>query len=180
MTADEFNAAHPIGTLVLAFPGSRDGRALYTRTRTPAWNLSGHPVVSVEGYPGGIALTHIETPEGAPSTDDAMREDHVQDRARPDAARRQWDAWLAEHDARIRTAAAREALDGLSVYAQHRGDVALTGRAMDEWNMAGLAALDYRDTHYPEPFTWTEEEDKRRLQSIADGAADHYPEDVTP
>lgn len=63
MTADEFNAAHPVGTRVLAFPGSRDGRALYTRTRTPAWNLSGHPVVSVEGYPGGIALTHIETPE---------------------------------------------------------------------------------------------------------------------
>lgn len=51
----------PVGTQVLAWPGSRDGRAMLTRTRTPVWRLNGgDPVVSVEGYAGGIALTHIE------------------------------------------------------------------------------------------------------------------------
>ena len=73
MTADEFNAAHPIGTPVLAFPGTRDGRALLTRTRTPAWRLGGHTdVVAVEGSAGGvdltIALTHIEIVEETPAT----------------------------------------------------------------------------------------------------------------
>ncbi|MYR55243.1 hypothetical protein GTY54_02940 [Streptomyces sp. SID625] len=36
-------------------------RALTTVTRTPAWTLDhGAPVVSVEGYAGGIHLTHID------------------------------------------------------------------------------------------------------------------------
>lgn len=48
------------------------------------------------------------------TADEDMREDHVQGRARPDAARRQWDAWLAEHDARIRTAAHSD----LTVYSE--------------------------------------------------------------
>ena len=65
MTADEFNAAHPIGTPVLAFPGTREGRGMLTRTRTPAWNIGKHAVVSVEGYAGGIALTHIIITEEA-------------------------------------------------------------------------------------------------------------------
>lgn len=141
MTADEFNAAHPVGTRVLAFPGTQEGRALHTRTRTPAWDIGDTPVVSVEDYPGGISLTHIEIIEGAPSTDDDMREDHVQDRARPDAARRQWDAWLAEHDARIRTAAAREALDGLFDTVQTESGIRMH------------IATRYRDTHYPEDVT---------------------------
>lgn len=59
MTADEFNATHSVGTPVLAFPGTRDGRGMLTRTRTPAWTIGEHAVVSVEGYAGGIALTHI-------------------------------------------------------------------------------------------------------------------------
>ena len=59
MTADEFNSDHPIGTTVIAFPGTRDGRAMLTHTRTPAWTIGEHAVVSVEGYAGGIALTHI-------------------------------------------------------------------------------------------------------------------------
>jgi hypothetical protein len=55
-----------IGTVVLAFPGSRDGRAIYTKTRSKPWVLpSGDAVVMVNGYPGGIALTHIEV---APTT----------------------------------------------------------------------------------------------------------------
>jgi hypothetical protein len=59
-TVDSFNAACPIGTPVLAFPGSRDGRALMTTTRSTAWLVGPEPVVMVEHYAGGIALTHIE------------------------------------------------------------------------------------------------------------------------
>lgn len=34
---------------------------LRTKTRSVAWTLgSGEPVVAVKGYPGGIALSHIE------------------------------------------------------------------------------------------------------------------------
>ena len=82
--ADAFNARYPIGTPVVAYPGIRpehpvavahrkrveDGRTfgttdpckrLDTVTRTPAWILGhGDPVVSVEGYAGGICLTHID------------------------------------------------------------------------------------------------------------------------
>lgn len=61
MTADDWNRLFPIGTPVLAWPGVRDAEPMRTQTRTPAWTLGhGAPVVSVEGYPGGIALTHIE------------------------------------------------------------------------------------------------------------------------
>lgn len=60
LTVTGFNAKHDVGTRVLAFPGSRDGRALMTRTRTPAWYVGSKPCVSVEGYAGGIALSHIE------------------------------------------------------------------------------------------------------------------------
>jgi len=66
VTADEFNAAHPIGTPVVAFPGTREGRGALTRTRTPAWTIGKHAVVSVEAYAGGIALTHIIVVEESP------------------------------------------------------------------------------------------------------------------
>ncbi|OPC84167.1 hypothetical protein B4N89_27465 [Embleya scabrispora] len=60
-TAGQWNALHPVGTPVHAWPGCRDAEPMTTRTRTPAWTLGhGAPVVSVEGYPGGISLTHIE------------------------------------------------------------------------------------------------------------------------
>ncbi|MFJ2778082.1 hypothetical protein [Kitasatospora sp. NPDC087315] len=93
MNAEQWNALHPIGTPVVAYPGVRpedplaaavrkrqaDGRfleeadadlcrALTIVTRTPAWTLGhGDPVVSVEGYPGGIHLTHIDVIVEAPS-----------------------------------------------------------------------------------------------------------------
>ncbi len=57
---DIFNEHYPVGTGVLAFPGSRDGRAILTTTRSSAWCVGNEPVVMVEGYSGGIALTHIE------------------------------------------------------------------------------------------------------------------------
>lgn len=62
----------PVGTPVLAWPGSRDERALLTRTRTDVWVTSGQHLVSVDGYAGGIALTHIEvlpTPGSASDRD---------------------------------------------------------------------------------------------------------------
>ncbi|MFD5208480.1 hypothetical protein ACFWNF_16320 [Streptomyces anulatus] len=82
--ADEFNARYPIGTPVMAYPSVRpehpvavthqqrakEGRTfgspdpckrLDTVTRTPAWILGdGSPVVSVEGYAGGIHLPHVD------------------------------------------------------------------------------------------------------------------------
>lgn len=61
LIAAEWNEHYPIGTPVLAFPASRDDRALRTPTRTPAWTLGhGAPIVSVEGYAGGIVLRHID------------------------------------------------------------------------------------------------------------------------
>lgn len=64
-TAEEWNIKHPIGTVVNAWPGTRDGAGLRTKTRSLAWTLgSGDPVVAVEGYPGGIALTHVEPVNG--------------------------------------------------------------------------------------------------------------------
>jgi hypothetical protein len=61
VTADQWNANHPIGTPVHAWPGLLTDDPITTRTRTPAWTLGhGEPVVSVDGYPGGIALDHIE------------------------------------------------------------------------------------------------------------------------
>ncbi|MCX5112173.1 hypothetical protein OOK13_40440 [Streptomyces sp. NBC_00378] len=61
MTADEWNERYPVGTPVLAYPGTRDDEPLDTVTRTPAWTLGhGAAVVSVEGEAGGIHLTHVD------------------------------------------------------------------------------------------------------------------------
>ncbi|MFJ8871040.1 hypothetical protein ACIRD6_35475 [Streptomyces sp. NPDC102473] len=67
--ADDFNAAFPVGTPVMAYPSCRpeynaaiaSETRLDTVTRTPAWLLGhGEPVVSVEGYAGGICLSHVD------------------------------------------------------------------------------------------------------------------------
>lgn len=61
MNADEWNARYPDGTPVTAYPDTRDDQPMYTRTRSAAWTLGhGAPVVSVEGYAGGIHLTHVD------------------------------------------------------------------------------------------------------------------------
>ena len=67
LTADEFNASYPVGTLVVAYPGFRPEVApnpvkrLITRTRSKAWDLAnGEPVVMVDGHAGGIALGHVD------------------------------------------------------------------------------------------------------------------------
>ena len=60
----------PVGTPVLFWPDATVGEGRPSVTRTPIWKMgSGTEVVSVEGYPGGIALTHIQTlPVGATTT----------------------------------------------------------------------------------------------------------------
>jgi hypothetical protein len=57
---EQFNAACPIGTPVLYWPGALEGEGRKSVTRSVAWMLGNHtPVVMVEGYAGGIAITHI-------------------------------------------------------------------------------------------------------------------------
>lgn len=64
MTADEWNATHPIGTRVRYWPilpPIPSAPAVETVTRSEAWVLgSGHPVVSVAGKTGGVSLDHLE------------------------------------------------------------------------------------------------------------------------
>jgi len=65
LTAEEFNSRHPVGTRVVAYPGTRGESGITTHTRTPAWTLGhGAAVVAVEGVVGGIALTHIDVIAG--------------------------------------------------------------------------------------------------------------------
>ena len=59
--ASAFNEANPMGTPVRFWPGARVGDGRPSRTRSRAWVMpSGHAVVLVEGYAGGIALTHVD------------------------------------------------------------------------------------------------------------------------
>lgn len=56
----QFNSVCPVGTPVLYWPGDRRDEGRKSATRSEAWLLGGHtPVVMVEGYAGGIALTHV-------------------------------------------------------------------------------------------------------------------------
>jgi len=65
----DLRAPLPIGTPVLAYPGIRPDdpfarairpKVLDTVTRSEVWEVGGTLVVSVEGYAGGIALSHID------------------------------------------------------------------------------------------------------------------------
>lgn len=57
---EQFNEVVPIGSPVLYWPGAREGEGRKSVTRSEAWLLGSHtPVVMVEGYPGGIALSHV-------------------------------------------------------------------------------------------------------------------------
>ncbi|OMI34469.1 hypothetical protein [Streptomyces sparsogenes] len=70
MNAEQFNARYPVGTPVMAYPGARpekfpNEKRLQTRTRSVAWTLGhGEPVVMVDGYTGGIALSHVDVIDG--------------------------------------------------------------------------------------------------------------------
>jgi hypothetical protein len=55
-----FNEVCPVGSPVFYWPGVREGEPRKSVTRSAAWLLGGHsPVVLVEGYAGGIALSHV-------------------------------------------------------------------------------------------------------------------------
>lgn len=65
-TADEWNARHPVGTPVHYWPGTRKAgdEPRTSKTSTAAYlPASGTPMVMVEDYRGGIALTHVEAVE---------------------------------------------------------------------------------------------------------------------
>jgi hypothetical protein len=66
---ESWNALHQVGTPVCYWPGFRTGPGTASKTRTPAWVVCGNAVVSVNGYPGGIALTHIELDKDAGQVD---------------------------------------------------------------------------------------------------------------
>ncbi|MCQ8831853.1 hypothetical protein [Streptomyces malaysiensis] len=75
MNAEQFNSRYPVGTPVMAYPGARpekfpNEKRLQTRTRSVAWALGhGEPVVMVDGYAGGIALTHVDVIEKPDATE---------------------------------------------------------------------------------------------------------------
>lgn len=57
---DQFNDLVPIGSPVAYWPGLRRGPGVLSATRSAAWLVGGGAaVVLVEGYAGGIALTHV-------------------------------------------------------------------------------------------------------------------------
>jgi hypothetical protein len=59
--AKAFTAANPVGTLVRFWPGVRAGEGRESAIRSDAWALlSGHVIVCVEAYPGGIDIGHVE------------------------------------------------------------------------------------------------------------------------
>jgi hypothetical protein len=60
------------GALVRYWPGVREGVGRVGRTRSEVWEVSGQPVVSIHGYAGGVALTHVELIEPAPGPPDTF------------------------------------------------------------------------------------------------------------
>ncbi|QGJ93521.1 hypothetical protein SEA_MUFASA8_73 [Arthrobacter phage Mufasa8] len=77
--AEKIEALSTIGTPVLYWPGVRHGEGRPSVTRSEVWELCGTPVVAVEGYAGGIALSHIEIVNDTPEqelADDMERNDH--------------------------------------------------------------------------------------------------------
>jgi hypothetical protein len=48
------------GTLVHYWPGVKVGHGTESRTRSAVWAVGGTLCVAVDGYAGGIALSHIE------------------------------------------------------------------------------------------------------------------------
>jgi len=75
LTAEQFNRTYPVGTVVRYWPGIKyGGSGAVARTRTPAWLVGATPCVSVEGYPGGIALTHVDIEPVEPETHDSGEE----------------------------------------------------------------------------------------------------------
>ncbi|MFE4420365.1 hypothetical protein [Streptomyces sp. NPDC056817] len=87
--ADAFNAAHPIGTPVVAYPGCRpeddpNDERLVTRTRSRAQVLGGHTaVVWVDGHGACIALTHVDPFRATDTSPEANAARYVPQNSRP-------------------------------------------------------------------------------------------------
>lgn len=58
---DQWNASHPVGTLVQyrSLIGEQTKWDVVGKTRSEAWVVCGEAVVSIEGKAGGVALTHL-------------------------------------------------------------------------------------------------------------------------
>jgi hypothetical protein len=90
-TADAWNAAHKVGTPVIAYPGGRpedfpNDERIFTTTRSRATVLGGHTaVVWVHGHSACIALTHIDVRTHATDGEAAEQRHWLYD-ADPDAA----------------------------------------------------------------------------------------------
>jgi hypothetical protein len=73
-----WNKTHPVGTEIVYWPGVMEGPGRESTVRSEAWILpSGIAVAKVEGYAGGIALTHI----GFRSEAQALAAEQVRDGA---------------------------------------------------------------------------------------------------
>lgn len=60
MTAEVWNELYPVGVPVRYWPVMGDGKYRDTITRGQAWTLGdGHPVVTIQGQPGGVSLYHL-------------------------------------------------------------------------------------------------------------------------
>jgi hypothetical protein len=61
-TAEEWNAAYPVGTPVTRYKLIRPlEEGVETRTRSKAWVMGGHSVmVMVEGHAGGVVLESVQ------------------------------------------------------------------------------------------------------------------------
>lgn len=58
--ARQFNELYPVGTPVVYWPVLGHPHCIKTLTRSRAWALSsGTPVVKVEGFAGGVAISHL-------------------------------------------------------------------------------------------------------------------------
>lgn len=64
MTAEEWNAAYPVGTPVRYFPVKGRPEHTDTVTRSEAWDIQGVPrvvsLVSIESRTGGVSLEHLQ------------------------------------------------------------------------------------------------------------------------
>jgi hypothetical protein len=66
MTAAQFNARYPVGTLVRYYPIRGVNEFTATATRSEAWELgSGQAVVSLVGLSGGKSIDHCEVDRDA-------------------------------------------------------------------------------------------------------------------
>ncbi|MDR2220993.1 MAG: hypothetical protein LBE24_10530 [Methylobacillus sp.] len=64
ITATEWNARYPIGTLVRYYPIIGEDKCIKSKTRSEAWELGhGAPVVLIDGSAGGKLLKAIEVVE---------------------------------------------------------------------------------------------------------------------